>query len=327
MEFRQLGRDGDRVSVIGVGTWAAGGRNWGGTDDEKTADAFRYAADELEINFFDTAPVYGFGHAERVLGEALESRRDSIFLATKFGLEFDEENHDAPVTNNLRPESVRAECEGSLRRLRTEVIDLYQAHWPLPGDAMTRTVCEDMISALESLRTEGKIRFFGVSNFSVEQMEWCGGPKTLTSLQPPLSILRPAASEALVPWCRENGIGVVCYSPLFRGLLTGKYKGTESFPEGDSRAAHPDYKGDQFKGICAAAARLAPLAERHETTIAGISLNWVLSQPGVTVAIAGTRSRDQIAGAARGQGFALSPAEVAEINDIFKDHARDPSKK
>lgn len=319
MEYRELGKTGVKVSAIGVGTWAAGGRNWGGTDDAKTTEAFHHAI-ALGINFFDTAPVYGFGHAESVLGAALKGHRDKVFLATKFGLVWkDGEDHPS---NDISPASILSECEASLKRLQTDHIDLLQAHWPLPGEAMTQSVAEDMIAALHKLRDAGKVRYFGVSNFNIQQMLWCGGAKELVSDQPPLSILRPSSSEKLIPWCKEQGISVVCYSPLFRGLLTGKYKGNETFLPDDSRTTHPDYSGERFKGICDAAQKLQEYADKYNTTIAGVSINWVLSTPGVTVAIAGTRSKDQIDQAAKGQGWNLTPEECCKISALFKEYVK-----
>lgn len=321
MERRELGRTGVEVSAIGLGCWAAGGMNWGGTDDEKTTAAFHRAID-LGIDFFDAAPVYGFGHAERILGAALLGKRASVFLATKFGLVWEVEKLKS-IRNNLRPESIRAECDRSLKRLQTDCIDLYQAHWPLQGEGeMTQTVCDEMLAALHGLRDAGKVRFFGVSNFSVEQMEMCGGERELVSLQPPFSILRPGAADELIPYCAEKKIGVLCYSPMFRGLLTGKYKGDETFPPGDSRASHPDYFGERFEAICDRVAELRRFAEAHGTTIAGVALNWALGEPGVTVALAGTRAPEQIEEAVRGQGWALSQDERREIAEMFAEFAK-----
>lgn len=316
MELRELGKTGERVSVIGVGCWAAGGTGWGGTNDIETTAAF-YRAIELGINLFDTAPAYGFGHAERVLGEVLKTRRKDVFLATKFGLVWEVEEQSS-IKSNIRPASIKAECDASLKRLQTDHIDLYQCHWPLP-EGMTRTLCEDMMATLDGLREKGKVRHFGVSNFSVEQMEMCGGGRTLAALQPPFSILRPAAGNELIPYCKEQKIGVLCYSPLFRGLLTGKYKGEETFPETDLRSKHADYTGESFKKICKRVQDLKPFAEKYNTTITGVSLNWVISTPGVTCALSGTRSKEQIEEAAKGQGFSLTPEERCEIAGIFKD--------
>lgn len=317
MEMRELGKTGDKISAIGVGCWAAGGTGWGGTNDIETTAAF-YHAISLGINLFDTAPAYGFGHAERVLGEVLKTRRSEVFLATKFGLVWEQELQES-IKPNLRPSSIKAECDASLLRLQTDVIDLYQCHWPLPDGKMTRTVCEDMMAALVTLRDAGKVRHFGVSNFTINQMEMCGGGKALAALQPPFSILRPAAGMELIPYCKEQGIGVLCYSPLFRGLLTGKYKGEEKFPEGDLRGKHPDYTGEKFKEICTRVQQLAPIAKAKDTTITGVSLNWVLSTPGVTVALSGTRKKEQIAEATKGQGWSLTPEEMCKISGILQD--------
>lgn len=320
MERRELGKTGVKVSAIGVGCWAAGGSSWGGSDDAKTEAAFRRAI-ELGIDFFDTAPAYGYGHAENLLGRVLKTDRAKIFVATKFGLVWKEEKAES-VTIDISPASIRAECDASLKRLGIDRIDLYQCHWPLQGAAMTQTVCDEMMATLRTLKDQGKIRYAGVSNFTPEQIEMCGGAPSVVSVQPPLSILRPGAGLKLIPYCREHGISVLCYSPLFRGLLTGKYKGAETFPEGDTRGAHPDYSGERFRGICAAVQKLAPYAEAHKTTITGVSLNWVLSTPGVTVALAGTRSAEQITQAVAGQGWSLSPEERCQISGLFEPYAK-----
>lgn len=320
MQYRELGRTGEKISVIGAGTWAAGGVNWGGTDDAKTTEAFNRALD-LGVNLIDTAPIYGFGHSERVLGPIVKAHRSSIFLATKFGLVW-EGDQPTSATNNLRPESIRAECDASLGRLQTDRIDLYQAHWPLPGDLMTRTVAEDMMAELHGLQAAGKVRHLGVSNFTLGQMDWCGGGKGLASDQLPLSILRPGAARELMPYCKDQGMGVLCYSPLFRGLLTGKYKGDETFPESDSRAKHADYAGEPFRKICAAAQELKRYADKYDSTISGVAINWVLSAPGATSALVGLRQKMHIEQAITGQGWSLSTGEQCEISDIFKPVAK-----
>lgn len=320
MEYRELGDTGEKVSVIGVGCWASGGTGWGGTDDTKTTDAFACAID-LGINLFDTAPIYGFGHAEKVLGPVLKNRRDRVFLATKFGLKWKAEEASA-IYNDLAPESVKAECDASLKRLGVDHIDLYQCHWPLQGGAMTRTVTDDMIATLHALRDAGKIRYYGVSNFSVEQIGMMGTDEKPASNQPPLNILRQAVLKEEVPYCKDNGIGVLCYSPMFRGLLTGKYNGDETFPPGDARGKHPDHTGERGVEICKRVRGMKDIAEKHDATIAGVSLGWVLSTPGVTAALAGTRSKEQITEVANNAHVRLGDDERAEITDRFGEYVR-----
>ncbi len=320
MEYRELGNTGEKVSVIGVGCWASGGIGWGGTDDAKTTDAFACAID-LGINLFDTAPIYGFGHAEKDLGPVLKNRRDRVFLATKFGLTWKAKEASA-IRNDLSPDSIKAECDASLGRLGVDHIDLYQCHWPLQGGAMTQTVTDDMIATLLALRDAGKIRYFGVSNFSVEQMQMMNGEGKPASNQPPLNILRQAAAKEEIPYCKEQNIGVLCYSPMFRGLLSGKYNGDETYPPGDARGKHPDHTGERGVAICKRVHSLKDLAEKHDTTIPGISLGWVLSTPGVTVALAGTRNKEQITEVAKSSNCRLSDDERADITDRFGEYVR-----
>lgn len=320
MEYRELGDTGEKVSVIGVGCWASGGTGWGGTDDEKTTDAFACAID-LGINLFDTAPIYGFGHAEKVLAPVLKGRRDNVFLATKFGLAWKSETMEG-IYNDLSPDSIRAECDASLKRLGVDHIDLYQCHWPLQGGDMTQTVTDDMIATLHALRDAGKIRHYGVSNFSVEQIRMMGAEGKPASHQPPLSILRQAVLKEEVPYCRDNGIGVLCYSPMFRGLLTGKYDGTETYPPGDARGKHPDHTGERAVEICKRVHGMKDIADRHDATIAGVSLGWVLSTPGVTAALAGTRNRDQITEVANNSHVRLSDEERHDITERFGEYVR-----
>ncbi len=315
MEYRELGNTGEKVSVIGVGGSASGGLGWGGTDDTQTTDAFACAID-LGINLFDTAAIYGFGHAEQVLGRVIRNRRDRVFLATKFGLTWKAKEVSA-IHRDLSPDSIEAECDASLSRLGVEHIDLYQCHWPLQGGAMTQTVTDDMIATLIALRDAGKIRYFGVSNFSLEQLQMMNGEGKPASSQPQLSILRQVSTKEEIPYCAENAMGVLCYSPMFRGLLSGKYKGDESYPPGDVRGRHPDHTGERGIEICKRVHGLQDLAEKHDTTIAGVSLGWVLSTPGVTAALAGTRNRDQITEVANNAHCRLSDDERADITERF----------
>src|SRR5579872_6789998 len=219
MEHRKLGKFGPEVSAIGFGAWAAGGRNWGEVDDRETVAAIRRSV-ELGSTFVDTAEVYGAGHSEEVVGEALQGiPRDQVFVATKV------------LPRNLGRAGIKDALDASLRRLRLDHVDLYQMHGPGSGELL-----QESMQTMDDLVRDGKIRFVGVSNFGVAQLETCLEVRHVDSLQPPLDMLRRNTEFDLLPFCREHGIGVVVYSPMAKGLLTGKYKPEDRLPAGDVRA-------------------------------------------------------------------------------------------
>jgi aryl-alcohol dehydrogenase-like predicted oxidoreductase len=309
MNYRRLGQTDMMASEIGFGGWAMGKLFWGEdvVDDDSRA-AVRQALD-LGINFFDTAPVYGAGHSERLLGEALAGHRDDVLIATKCGRHRTEEG---VLYNDSSPAVIRAECEASLKRLRTEVIDLYQVHWP-----DEQTPFEDTMAALLQLRDEGKIRALGVSNFSVEMMQRMMSVGPLTSTQPPYSLLKRGIEAELLPFCREHSIAVLAYSPLQRGLLTGKYKPGAQFPESDTRSRDPLFQGEKLGQIAAAVEEMAALAAAYGKTAGQLAVAWVLNQPGLTVALCGAKRPHHIAESAGAAGWELDAELQAQLDLLF----------
>jgi aryl-alcohol dehydrogenase-like predicted oxidoreductase len=285
MQRRRLGSSEHEISVIGLGTWAIGGHMWGGQDDAESIDAIRAAVDR-GVNWIDTAPIYGSGHSEEVVGRALDqlgsSGRPLIF--TKFGLGT---NSDAP-NRSASAADVTAECEGSLRRLGVDRIDLYQLHWPASQPiAETAAACGALLAS-------GKIRGIGVSNFSVAQLEeWKATGVPLHSDQPPYSILRPAAKHDILPWCASHDVGAISYSPLFRGMLFGTWTKDKVFPAADARSTHKDYSGARFHRHLTAIDEIRAVAARGGLSVAQLCVGVLLHTPGLTGVIAGARNGRQ----------------------------------
>lgn len=319
MEFRQLGNSALKIPVVSFGAWAIGGWSWGGTDDEEAIRAIRQAID-IGITCIDTAPIYGMGHSETVVGEAIAGRRNEVVVATKCGMRWDLEEGDfffdtktpdgrpARVFRNLRPHSIRHECEQSLRRLNIDCIDLYQCHWP-----DKTTPIDETMDALLKLQREGKIREIGVSNFSTDLMEQCLQKGRIASNQPRYNALQREAEQDVLPFCREHGIGVLAYSPLAHGLLTGKVTMDRQFPEGDLRREHALYQPESRRRVLDMLETWKPIAEAHDATLAQLAINWVISQPGVTTALVGARTPDQVVENARAARFQLTPEEQATL--------------
>jgi aryl-alcohol dehydrogenase-like predicted oxidoreductase len=282
---RRLGKTDFEITTIGLGTWAIGGRQWGPQDDEASIGAIHAAVDH-GINWVDTAPIYGGGHSEEVVGRAVKalpsSRRPLLF--TKFGLGVDV---DAPVKSATAREVIE-ECDGSLRRLGVDHIDLFQLHWPVPQPiAETASACAALLAA-------GKIRAIGVSNYSVAQLEeWKATGVPLHSNQPPYSILRPAAAAAILPWCAAQDVGAIAYSPLFRGLLYGTWGRDKSFGPDDARGTHKDYAGARFQRHLDAVDELQAIARSGGLSCAQLCVGVLLATPGVTGVICGARDARQ----------------------------------
>lgn len=323
MRMRKLGREGPEITTVGFGAWAIGGSwqfGWGRVDDDESVAAIRHSIDE-GVNWIDTAAVYGLGHSEEVVGRAIESHDSGsdVYIFTKCGLNF----HDSDgkeVDNDLRPESIRFECEQSLKRLGIERIDLYQFHWP---DESTGTLVEDSWGAMAELIDEGKVRWGGVSNFDVPLLERCESIRHVDSLQPPLSMLNRSARGDVVPWCKEHGTGVIVYSPMASGLLTGKFdqERVDGLDDDDWRKKDDDFQEPQLSKNLALVERLRPVAERLEIELPALAVAWTLAVPGVTAAIVGARRPDQVNGWLPASEVELSDDLRAEIDATITESA------
>jgi len=311
MKYVQLGRTDLEVSQICLGTWLYGGWWWGEVDDKASIGAIR-AAREGGINFFDTADVYGGGRAECLLGEALEGDDEAI-IATKGGCCFDE-NFYTHVTND--PAHLKKACEDSLVRLKRDAIDLYQLHWPEEGTSVV-----DAVEALRELQEEGKIRYFGLSNFGVDALETALDTARYESIQPEYNLLHRDAEAEILPFCEDNEIGVIVYSPLARGLLTGKFESGWEFGPGDTRAEDPEFIGERFERNLEIVELLKDYAEQRDCTPTQLSLAWILAHTEVTCAIVGARLDMQIDESVEAIDYPLTLKEVEEINALV-EHMR-----
>jgi aryl-alcohol dehydrogenase-like predicted oxidoreductase len=314
MQRRRLGGSGLEISRIGLGTWAIGGHMWGGQDEAESIAAIHAAIDH-GVNWIDTAPIYGSGLSEEVVGRAVKqlptSARPLIF--TKFGLGVDS---NAP-TRSAGAGEVAAECDASLRRLGVDRIDLYQLHWPAPQPVA------DTAAACARLRDAGKIRAIGVSNFSVAQLEeWRATGVPLHSDQPPYSILRPAVKHDVLPWCAAHDVGAISYSPLFRGLLFGTWARNKTFPADDGRSTHKDYSGARFQRHLQAIEEIRAVAAGGGLSVPQICVGVLLATPGLTGVIAGARSARQAALVAN-LGVSVSAEQSAAVWGIADRLARD----
>ncbi len=308
METRKLGNSDLEITRIGFGAWAIGGGDWamawGPQEDDDSVAAIHRALD-LGLNWIDTAAVYGVGHSEEVVSKALKSTEHQPYVFTKCGMVWNEQKE---ITNSLK--SIREECEASLRRLNVETIDLYQIHWPKPDEEV-----EAAWSTMADLQREGKVRWIGVSNFSVEQMKRALKIAPITSLQPPYSMINRAVEPEILPFCAKNGIGVINYSPMHSGLLTGAMskERVAAFPENDFRRRAKNYQEPHLTRNLAIADVLKKIAARHDVAAGVVAIAWTLHNPTVTAAIVGGRSPKQVEGTFPAATFRLSEAEYTEI--------------
>jgi aryl-alcohol dehydrogenase-like predicted oxidoreductase len=319
MELRRLGRDGPELSVVGVGAWAIGGPwrfGWGPQDDDESIAALHKAFD-AGVTWVDTAAVYGLGHSEEVVGQVLRERAGGELVFTKCGRPWYGREHNEP-TYDLRPETIRFELEQSLKRLGTDHVDLYQFHWP---DTTTGTPVEESWGTMAELVTEGKVRWAGVCNLDVGLLERCQRIRHVDSLQPPYSLLDRAAADELIPWCAANGTGVIGYSPLGSGLLSGSFDAQRArdLPAGDWRRGSPEFQEPALSRSLALAERLEPVAERHGVPVAAVAVAWVLATPGVTGAIVGARRPSQVDGWLPAGSLQLTDADLAELRAAVED--------
>jgi aryl-alcohol dehydrogenase-like predicted oxidoreductase len=313
---RPLGRSGLAITRVGFGAWAAGGGGWsfgwGPQDDQDSLAAMRRAIDR-GVNWIDTAAVYGLGHSEEVVGRFLRelpsASRPLVF--TKCGLIWDEKNPMVQSRRVLQPESIARECEASLRRLGVERIDLFQFHWP----DQTSTAVEDSWAAMARLVEQGKVHAAGVSNFGLDLLERCEAVRHVDSLQPPFSLIRRDAAEREVPWCAARGTGVIVYSPMQSGILTDSFdvaRVTRLAPD-DWRRRSPEFQAPNLDRNLALRDALRPIARRHEVSVSVVAIAWTLACPGITGAIVGARSAEQVDGWIGAASVDLTPADLDEI--------------
>jgi len=317
---RPLGSSGLNITTVGFGSWAVGGGGWsfgwGPQDDSESIATMRHALD-LGINWIDTAAVYGLGHSEEVVGRLLhdlpESQRPFIF--TKCGLTWDSKNPMVEPRRVLKPDSIRRECEASLRRLGIERIDLYQFHWPDPD-----TPAEDSWSEMDKLVKEGKVRAAGVSNFSTDLLERCEKIRHVDSLQPPFSLINRKAGEKEIPWCEKHHTGVICYSPMQSGLLTEGFTTSRvsRMAADDWRRRSAEFNEPNLSRNLALRDALQPIAQRHGASVSAVAIAWTLAWPGVTGAIVGARTPAQVDGWIQAATLELSAADLREITSAVE---------
>jgi aryl-alcohol dehydrogenase-like predicted oxidoreductase len=318
---RRLGTTDMEITTVGFGAWAIGGGDWafgwGPQDDEQSIATIRHAIGR-GINWIDTAAVYGLGHSEEVVRRALEGlpAGERPYVFTKCGQVWDEKDRMASPRQILRPESIRRECEASLRRLGVERIDLYQFHWP----DETGTPVEDSWAAMIQLVEEGKVRAAGVSNFDVPLLDRCEALRHVDSLQPPFSLIRRWAAEGVIPWCAAHDTGVIVYSPMQSGLLTERFSEARvgSLDAGDWRRRSPDFRQPRLGSNLALRDALRPVAERHSTTVECIAIAWTLAWSGVTGAIVGARTPEQVDGWIDSGAIELTGEDLEEIAIIVE---------
>lgn len=320
MDYVTLGTSNVKVTRIIFGAWAIGGWMWGGADRKDAIKAIHQSLD-LGLSSIDTAPAYGFGLSEEIVGEAIKGVRDEVQILTKYGLVWDKkigEFYFSTINNEGKPismhkyagkENVIYECEQSLRRLKTEYIDLYQIHWPDPS-----TPIEETMEAVTRLMKDGKIRAAGVCNYSVEEMKIAQTSINLASNQVPYSMVRRDIENDLVPWCIEHKKSILAYSPLQRGLLTGKFKIGHQFGPGDTRPDTPWFKEKNMIKTNKFLEEITPLARSKNATIAQLVLRWTMQMPGITTVLAGARDARQVKDNAGALNFTLSEEEMQEIN-------------
>ncbi len=320
METRPFGNTDFKITPIGLGAWAIGGGGWtfawGPQDDSASIAAIRRAIDG-GINWIDTAAAYGTGHSEEIVAKAVADipRAQRPLIFTKCSLIWDEKRN---IAHSLEPASLRRELESSLQRLRVDAIDLYQIHWPGLGPAGKDPAApglEEAWRTLAEMKKQGKVRFIGVSNFSVPQMERIRSIAPISSLQPPYSILSRGIEEETLPYCKKNNIGVIVYSPMKSGLLTGAMtrQRIAQFPDDDWRRNSPDFKEPRLIENLNLVEKLRAMGARHGRSPAEVAIAWTLAHPAVTGTIVGARSSEQVDGFIGAAEFRLTPEEIAEI--------------
>lgn len=321
MKYRTLGKTDIRISELAFGAWAIGGWLWGGADSVDAIKAIETAVDN-GMTTIDTAAVYGFGLSEELVGKAIRGKRDKVQILTKFGMVWDEKKgkfyfsskdnygKHVEIYSYSSKERVLQDCDASLKRLGTDYIDLYQIHWP----DETTPVSETM-EALKILVGQGKIRAGAVSNYSVELMKEAGKSLSIASNQVPYSMVKRDIEKDIIPYCMDENIGILAYSPLQRGLLTGKIKSGHKFGEGDNRPDTIYYKEPNLSRIIQFTETLRPIANGHNATLSQLVLNWSIHQPGITCALAGARNATQVLDNVKAADFNLTEDEMKQIDE------------
>jgi len=320
MRYRKLGETELMLPVVTFGAWAAGGWMWGGTERKDAVEAIK-AAYDLGVNAIDTAPIYGQGTSEEIVGEAIQGLpRDKVYILTKYGMRWDlakgnlafqskdNSGKDIDIYKYAGKDSIIKECEDSLKRLGTDYIDLYQIHWP-----DTTTPIAESMEAVERLIQAGKVRYAGVCNYSVEQMIEAEQSIKLASNQVPYSMVKRDIEKDVVPYCIEQKKSILAYSPLERGLLTGKMKPGHAFAEGDHRAGLYFFKEENLKRTNAFLDKIKPIADGKGISIGQLVILWTLEQPGITIALVGARNSEQAVQNARAIDASLTQEEIAFI--------------
>jgi aryl-alcohol dehydrogenase-like predicted oxidoreductase len=311
MQTRQLGKTDLFITPLGFGSWAVGGGGWqfgwGAQDDRESIAAINRALD-LGINWIDTAAVYGLGHSEEIVARAIKGRAERPYIFTKCSMVWDKEGN---ISHSLKRDSIRREVEDSLRRLQVETIDLYQIHWPDPVADI-----EEGWSTLSALKREGKVRYIGVSNFNVAQLQRAMAIASIGSLQPPYSLIRPEVEDEILPFCEKNGIGVIVYSPMMSGLLSGRMtqERISNFPEDDWRKNNLEFQEPRLYRNLWLAELLKNIGRHHGLSAGEIAIAWTLRLSAVTGAIVGGRSPGQVDGIVGAADFQLSDDEIDGID-------------
>lgn len=317
IQKRKLGHSDLEITVIGVGAWAIGGGGWafgwGHQEDSDSIGAIRAALD-AGINWIDTAAVYGLGHSEEVVARALEGVTQKPYVFTKCARVWGE---DRVIGKSLKRDSIRRECENSLRRLRVDVIDLYQVHWPEPDEDI-----EEGWTELAKLKEEGKVRWIGVSNFSASQMARAQAIAPIASLQPPYSLVQREIEAEILPYVAKNNIGVIVYSPMKNGLLSGKMtlERIANFPEDDFRKRSPYFQEPKLSATLALVEDLREMAARYQCTVGELAIAWTLTNPAVTGAIVGLRNAGQLSGVLKSATLKIESADLAKISSLLAKH-------
>lgn len=315
MKYNNLGNSDLKLSNIGLGTWAIGGGGWAyawGAQDKKESAYTIQKAMDLGINWIDTAPIYGLGNAELIIGRVLKQLTKKPIIATKCGLCWDEKRR---ISGCLKKESIKKEIEQSLKRLKTDTIDLYQIHWPNPD-----TDIEEAWDTVGELIKEGKIRYGGVSNFSIDQLKRIENIAPITSLQPPYSMLDRKIEKEIINYCKSKDIGLITYSPMHKGLLTGNFskERLNNLPTDDHRRKRdPNFQEPKFSQNLFTTNKLRAIAQRKNITLAQLAIAWVIRKEAITAAIVGARKPSQIEETIKASEIVLDNREIIEIESIL----------